>query len=155
MENFFNYISKPLPNDEVDIWFRMNNIIPEKMELFSDFSQSLYEVMMETYLGETTTSNETRITLSNEDKQKHFEWCWNKIIDNFKNEGLVFKKKGEHFDYFKAFFEDIFYNQKEEKIKNSVKDFFIQLFDYNNSFTKSDLDMILIIYKCLDKNMSV
>ena len=40
MENFFNYLSKPLPSDEVDVWFRVNNIIPEKLELYSDFSIS-------------------------------------------------------------------------------------------------------------------
>lgn len=155
MENFFNYISKPLPNDEVEIWFRMNNIIPEKMELFSDFSQSLYNIMNETYLGDSSNSNETRITLTNDDKQKHFEWCWNKILDGFKKEGLTFKIKGEHFDYFRVFFDDIFYNQNEEKIKNSVKEFFLELFDINKPFTKSDLDMILIIYRALDKNMSL
>jgi hypothetical protein len=133
----------------------MNNIIPEKMELFSDFSQSLFDLMIETYLGEEKLPNETRILLSKEDNDKHFEWCWNKIILNFQKEGLIFKQKGEHFNYFKTFFDDIFYNQKEDKIKKSVKDFFNQLFDLNKSFTKSDLDMILIIYKLLDKSLKV
>jgi hypothetical protein len=32
--NFFNYITKNLDPEEVDIWFRVNNIIPEKMELY-------------------------------------------------------------------------------------------------------------------------
>ena len=84
MENFFNYITKPIPQEEVDIWFRVNHIIPEKMELFSDFSQSLYNIMNETYLGDSSDSNETRITLTNDDKQKHFLWCWNRIVDSFK-----------------------------------------------------------------------
>ena len=127
MENFFNYISKPVPPDEVDVWLKMNNIIPEKMELFSDFSQSLYELIKMTYLGESVNSIETKITLTNEDKKKHFEWCWNKTIENFKKEGLFFNLKGEHFDYFKIFFDDIFYNQKEERIKNSVKNFFVAI----------------------------
>ena len=37
MENFFDYISKPMKPDDVDIWLRVNNIVPEKLELFSDF----------------------------------------------------------------------------------------------------------------------
>ena len=32
-------------------------------------------------------------------------------------------KNGEHFEYFKTFFNDIFYNQKEDKIKNSVNEY--------------------------------
>jgi len=68
---------------------------------------------------------------------------------------LLFNKRGEHFEYFRVFFDDIFYNQKEEKVKNSVKDFFKQLFDLKNPFTKSDLDMIAMLYRLLDKSLKV
>ena len=66
MENFFNYVTKPLNPDDVDIWFRVNNIIPEKLELFSDFSNSLNVTITDTYLGEEPKSNETKIILSKE-----------------------------------------------------------------------------------------
>jgi hypothetical protein len=155
MENFFNYLSKPVPPDEVEIWLKMNNIITGKMELFSDFSQSLYDLIRETYLGETTDSFETKIILTKEDNKKHFSWCWNKTIENFKKEGLHFKSEGEHFVYFETFFEDIFYYQKEDKIKNSVNDFFDSLFDVRKPFTKSDLDMINVLYKILDKSLNL
>ena len=153
MENFFNYITKPLNPEDVDIWFRANNIIPEKLELFSDFSHSLYLIVVETYLGEETDPNETKIVMSDEDNEKHFEWCWNKIIDNFKKEGINFSFKGEHFDYFEAFFNDIFYNQGNDKVRHSIDNFFDDLFDIKKPFTKSDLDMISTIYKHLDKNL--
>jgi len=155
VENFFNYLSKPLPPDEVDIWFRINNIIPEKLELYSDFSLSLYMMIVDTYLGDTTDRNETKIKLSSEDNLKHFEWCFNKTIDNFKKEGINFKKKGEHYEYFKNFFSDVFYNQKQENIKNNIKTFFTQLFNTKTPFSKSDLDIISVIYKNLDKNMTI
>jgi hypothetical protein len=153
MENFFNYITKPLNPDDVEVWFRANNIIHEKMELFSDFMHSLNQVILDTYLGETPLSNETKITLTKEDKMSHFEWCWKKTLSNFSKEGIIFQEKGEHYDYFKTFFEDIFYNQQEEKIRNSIGNFFQDLFDKEKSFTKSDLDMIITIYKLLDKNI--
>ena len=155
MENFFNYISKPIPSEDLEIWFRVNNIIPEKMDLFSDFCQSLTMLIIETYLGEQKDRNETKIHLSSEDNSKHFEWCLNKTIENFQKEGIKFNKKGEHINYFKSFYNDVFYNQKEEKIKNSIKTFFKQLFDINVPFSKSDLDIVLLIYKNLDKNMSI
>jgi hypothetical protein len=154
MENFFKYISKPIPSDDVDVWFKINNIIPEKMELFSDFSYSLNMLIVETYLGENNTS-ETKIVLSNEDVEKHFQWCFNKVIDNFSKEGIIIKKKGEHYDYFKTFFYDVFYNQKEEKVRKSIGEFFNELFDIKKPFTKSDLDMIGVIYKLLDKNLEI
>ncbi len=140
--------------DDVDIWFRVNNIIPEKMDLYYDFSFSLYYLILDTYLGDDKNS-ETKIVLSDEDNLKHFEWCWNKTIENFQKEEITFNKKGDHYDYFLSFFTDIFYNQKESKIKSSIGTFFNDLFDRKKPFTKSDLDMISSIYKSLDKNMSV
>lgn len=140
--------------DDVDVWFRVNNIIPEKMDLYYDFSFSLYFLVLETYLGEEK-SNETKVTLSDNDKTKHFDWCWNKTIGNFKKEEITFNLKGDHYEYFLSFFTEIFYNQKESRIKDSIGTFFNDLFDRKKPFTKSDLDMISSIYKSLDKNMNV
>jgi len=155
MENFFNYITKPVPQEDVDIWFRVNNILPEKMELFMDFCHSLNMLIFETYLGEDKNRNETKISVTDDDKIKHFEWCFKKTIENFIREGIRFNKKGEHYEYFKTFFIDVFYNQKEEKIKQLIKSFFLELFDMNTPFSKSDLDIVSLIYKNLDKNMSI
>ena len=153
MENFFNYLSKPIPSDEVDLWFKINNMIPEKLELFYDFSQSLNFLISETYLGGFGNTNETNITLSEDDKYKHFEWCFTKIISNYEKEGIFFEDKGNHFNYFRNFFMEIFYNQKEEKVRSSVKNFFNELFKISKTFTKSDLDMILVIYKVMNENL--
>ena len=104
-------------------------------------------------MGEPPPSNETKITITDEDNDKHFEWCWNKIVIGFSKENIIFESKGDHYDYFKTFFDDIFYNQKEEKVRKSIGHFFNDLFDMKKSFTKSDLDMIVTIYKLLEKNM--
>ena len=150
MENFFNYISKPLEPEDVDVWFRVNNIIPEKLELYSDFIHSLNNLILNTYLGESDI-NETKIVLTSSDDKNHFEWCWMRTVDNFDKENIKFSKKGEHFDYFESFFGETFYNQKDTKVKSSIGFFFTDLFNNEKSFTKSDLDMITTIYKLLDK----
>ena len=93
--------------------------------------------------------------MSEDDNEKHFLWCWKKILDNFKKEGLSFDVEGEHYDYFKSFFDEIFYNQKDEKVRKSISNFFNDLFDVKKPFTKSDLDMISTIYKMLDKHMTI
>jgi hypothetical protein len=121
MENFFNYITKNLNHEEVDVWFRVNNIYPEKLELFSDFTHSLNTLIVDTFLGDETESTETKINLSDEDNRKHFEWCWNKVVDNFNKEKIIFEKKGDHYDYFESFFFEIFYNQKEKELRLSIE----------------------------------
>jgi hypothetical protein len=153
MENFFNYISKPVNPEDVQVWLDMNNIIPEKVELYYDFAKSLHELILDTYLGEHTENSEGDIDMSQEDNDKHFEWCWKKTIDNFGKENLKFYYKGEHFEHFKSFFDEVFYKQNDEKIKKQIKTFFEELFDLKKPFTKSDLDMLTDLYKSLDKNL--
>lgn len=152
--NFFNYITKQLNKEEVDIWFRTHNIILEKMELYYDFSNSLYLKITETYLGDSD-SGETKISMTDEDKENHFNWCWKKVLEDFKKEEIVFETDGDHYTYFKIFFDEIFYKQDDKKIRNSIDVFFRDVFDFDKTFTRSDLDMILEIYKNLDNNLIV
>jgi len=155
MDNFFNYITKQIDRKEVDIWFSMNNIIPERMELVSDFCVSLNNLIVDTYLGEEIQgTNETKISLSDEDKKKHFDWCWEKTIDNFRRENILINKTGEHYDYLVSFFLEVYYNQKETKIRNSIGTFFLDIFNIKNPYTKPDLDMLHGIYKSIEKNIT-
>jgi len=153
MENYYNYISKHLEPDQVDIWFKVNNIIPEKMELYYDFCHSLYLIIIDTYLGDELESNETKVEMSDEDNEKHFNWCWNKNIENFQQENIIFEEQGEHLNYFYSFFKEIFYEQKEPKVKRSIDIFFNDLFNRDKPFTQVDLDLVYNIYKSLDKNL--
>ena len=153
MENFFNYLTRPVSGDDVDTWFRANNILPEKMELFSDFSISLYGLMVTTYLGMDNDANETKINITDDDNENHFQWCWNKTIENFKRENINFEISGEHYTYYLNFFKDVFYNEKQVQMKESIGEFFKELFDVNIPFTKSDLDMILGIYRLMEKGL--
>jgi hypothetical protein len=153
MDNFLNYITKNLDPEEVDIWFKVNNIIPEKMELYYDLSHSLFILIKKTYLGSTDGTSETKVEMTQEDNDKHFEWCWKKIIEEFKKENIIFETEGEHHDYFKTLFNEIYYNQNKDTIRNSIDVFFTDLFNRGKSFTQVDLDLIYNIYKTLDKNL--
>ena len=86
MENFFNWMSKPVPKDEVIIWFNVHNMNYEKIELFGDIFKSLNQIVLDTYMGDDI--KETKISMTLEDKELHFEWCWKKTIDDFMKEGI-------------------------------------------------------------------
>jgi hypothetical protein len=153
MDNFFNYITKNLEIEEVDIWFKANNIIPEKMELYYDLSYSLYLLIQKTYLGNGENNKETKVEMSEEDNTKHFNWCWNKTIKNFNKENIKFQNDGDHYDYFFSLFNELYYKQNKEIIRNSIDVFFLDLFNREKPFTQVDLDLIYNIYKTLDKNL--
>ena len=150
MENFFNWMAKPLPKDEIIIWFNIHNMTYEKIELYGDVFKSLNHIILDTYLGDDIS--ETRITLSDEDKESHFDWCWKKVIDDFRRENIIINYDGEHKEYFKSFYMETFYNQNEVKIKNSIPKFLSDIFDVTMTYSKSDLDLLTELYKLIEKN---
>jgi len=151
MENFFNWMSKPIPQDEVVIWFNVHNMNYERIELYGDIFKSLNHIIIDTYMGEET--KETKISLSQEDKESHFDWCWNKMVEDFRRENIIIKHGGEHKDYFKSFFFDTFYNQSERNVKDAIPNFLVEVFDVEKPFSKSDLDILTELYKLMEKNI--
>ena len=139
MDQFFNWLAKPMEYEEIDAWYKANNIIPELSDLFRDFCFSLLNLVQDTYLGDISNNNkETNIGLTLEDKVSHFDWCWKKTVDNFSKENVFFVKTDESYDYFKNFFMDVFYNQEQEVVKNSLNDFF-------NSYTYETSSLVSFI----------
>lgn len=151
MENFFRWMSKPIPEDEVVVWFSVNNMITEKIELFGDLFKTLYTVMSDTYLGEE--GDETKIAMTQEDKLQHFEWCWKKTIENFNKEKIQIQEEGKHKDYFWEFFKDTYYNQQNQAVRETIPQFIDDLFNLKKPFAKSDLDILTELYKAIDKNI--
>lgn len=151
MENFFSWMSKPLPKDEVVIWFNVHNMSYEKIELVGDIFKSLNQTIIDTYLGDENP--ETRINLDQRDKELHFEWCWNKVVEDFRKENLIIKHSGDHKSYFKDFYMDTFYNQMEKSVKKSIPSFIEDVFNVEKPFTKSDLDILTELYRLLEKNI--
>lgn len=151
MENFFSWISKAIPNDEVTIWFNVHNMSYEKIELVGDIFKSLNQTIINTYLGDG--DYETKISIKQEDKESHFEWCWNRVVEDFRKENIIIKQTGEHKSYFKEFYMDSFYNQPEGSVKKTIPSFIDDVFDVEKTFTKSDLDILTELYKLMDKNI--
>ena len=151
--DFINWISKPVPDEELKIWFSVNNIIYERSELYRDFCVSLVILINETYFGDKDGKFESEIQMTDEDNLNHFDWCWNKTIENFKKENIKFLQEGNHKIYFKSFIGDVFYNQKDQTVKKSVSKFLDDLFSRDKGFSKSDLDLLTEIYKLMDSNI--
>lgn len=151
MENFFNWMSKPIPKDEVVIWFNIHNMNYEKIELYGDIFKSLNHIVHDTYMGGDLI--ETKISLTQEDKELHLEWCWKKTVEDFKKEGILISLEGEHKEYFKGFYLDTFYNPTEKNVKEAIPSFIFDVFDVEKPFTKSDLDILTELYKMMEKNI--
>ena len=73
MRHFFDWLAKPMKDEDVTAWFLANNITPELTNLFRDFMISFIELMKQTYLGDDFEENtETKVGMTNEQKLGHF-----------------------------------------------------------------------------------
>jgi hypothetical protein len=142
---FYKYIVEPIPKSDLEIWFKANNIIPEKSELFFYFIKSLYILVEKTYLGSDV--------IKDDESKNHFLWCWNKVIGDLEKENIKFNVEGDHFDYFWNFFLESFYSSDNRLIIDKVDTFFTTLFIITDRKTKSELDIYTELYKTLDNNL--
>ena len=143
VSEFYDYLTQEMNENQIEVWLKANNIIPEYSELFYDFVMSLYMLVEITYLGDDVVSTE-------DDKQGHFNWCFNKVIDDFEKENIIFSSKGQHYDYFWTFFEDAFYYEETRESVQNIEIFFKNLFNLKGKKTKSELDMYTDLYKILE-----
>ena len=132
----------------MNLWVKANNISVSKVTLFGDYFHSIYNLIEDTYLGEDVIKSEKEIS-------GHFNWCWNKTIENFKKENILFNKEGTHQDYFYHFFCESFYNKKNDEHLEKLKHFLSRLFILHTTKTKSELDMLYEIYILLNESLTV
>lgn len=145
-ERFLTYIKRMMPEQNKNIILESNGITFDKCELYSDFTSSILMIVFETYLGDN---------LTNIDKQiEHFEWCWNKNLSNFKEEGIDFDNL-ELFNYFLEFTLEVFYcfEDKDETFTDDVLSIWNKLYDIEINKTESDLDSLIEIYKIFEKTL--
>jgi len=142
---FYRYVSEPVAQRDLDMWFKANNIVQEKSELFFYFIKSLYILVDKTYLGpDVIDENESK---------NHFMWCWDKVISDLEKEDIRFSRTGTHFEYFWNFFLESFYTNDSTIVIDKVDKFFSSLFVINDLKTKSELDIYTELYKTLDNNL--
>ena len=146
---FFTYISAPIPDELRDISFKVNRILPEKTELYHEILISLFDIVFNTYLGRELINTEKKSV-------EHFEWCWKKNISNFNKEKIFLKEDKEIMNYFTQFTLESFYNEKINKrhdIETKIKWFWGKCFDYSGCRTRSELDILVEVYKLFEKTL--
>jgi hypothetical protein len=131
---------------QIDIWYRTYSINRDKIILFYDFLSSLHTLIDETFLGVDVLYKEF-------DQRGHFDWCWNKIIENFNKERIFFKDKGNHYEYFWNFFFEAYYLSKIDEKETRISEYFYKLFDFRYVKSRSELDILTEVYKLFEQNL--
>jgi hypothetical protein len=131
---------------QIDIWYRTYNINREKILLYYDFLVSLHTLIEETFLG-------VDVIYTENDQRNHFNWCWDKVVENFSNERIFFKERGNHYEYFWVFFHEAYYISKLQDREHKIGEYLYKLFDFRYVKSTSELDILTEVYKLLNHNL--
>lgn len=145
-ESYLDFVSSESYKQQIDVWYRAYNISREKTELFYDFLMSLHNLIDETYLGED-------VIMTTDDQINHFTWCWDKTVESFNKERIVFKERGSAYKYLWNFYSEAYYYSKNKESIIRIPEYFYILFDFVHKKTRSELDMLTELYKLLEQNL--
>ena len=145
--DFLNYINKPLDKENISNLYLTNNVIYERSIIYQDFVLSLIDLVCETYMGDDITNDD--------EKLNHFDWCWNKTINNFKEEGIDFSGDNNLYEYFLNFMLETFYlsKKKSNALHFNLLKLWSYLFGFTVSKTRSDVDSFIEVYQLFDNSI--
>ena len=145
---FIQYITKPLTMEEMTLLYKANNINYDKCNLYYDFILTLNRKINNTFLGDDVINLE-------KDIHNHFEWCFNHTVKNFSKEGIILKETNLLQEYFFNFYVELFYNITNKKEALEKLDKFPDMsFKYYRLKTRSDMDVLLELYRLLEKSLN-
>ena len=61
------------------------------------------------------------------------------IISNFEKENITFVFKNDDYDYFRKFFFEVYYDQSDIEVRDSIDSFLKQLFDTGTEHSQSQI----------------
>ncbi len=137
--------------DSIKILYKASEIDFMLVDLFNDFSQSLNLILFDTYLGDENYNYS--------DKINHFKWCWDKNIDNFKKEGIIFNDTQELYEYFLEHVVRFYYlldkEDDKEEIEFSLMVLTESIFNYDKKKTNRELQIFFKVYSLLKKSINL
>ena len=86
---------------------------------------------------------------------QHFNWCVDKVLSDFGEENIIFQDTTQIKEYFYFFYEELFYKRNEDVNKLDKLDKLANLsFNYHRLKSRSDIDVLIELYKLLDKSLT-
>jgi len=126
-------------------FYKIVNINYQKMELFSDFIELLYNKINQTYLGDEYIKDDII--------EKHFYWCLNQINLKFAEEKIFFEFDEKTKKLLLDIFKDIFYLNKNDLVRTDSINYWYHLFQYNNKKNDTDMSYLIKLYKIFNNSI--
>lgn len=127
-----------------------HDIIKNRIEIYHDFTINLFNYIIRYYVDYESINSE-------EDISNHYNWCFDKVCDEFLLEGINFKDNESLRDYFKTYFYHEFYQAQNDSTKNvslqHYEKFWKNIFEIENQKNKGTIKVLIGLYKIFDESI--
>jgi len=123
-------------------------IVKDRVEIYKDFTINLLYYIVDYYLDKKTLSNDVDI-------KNHYNWCFNKVCDEFKRENIEFIGNDKLKKYFYNFYYHQFYKREihansEEFTLFSYEKFWRNIFEIDKQKNKNVINTLIELYNIYD-----
>jgi len=124
-------------------------IVKDRVEIYKDFALNLLYYINYYYIDYESINTD-------EDINNHFNWCYNKVCDEFKLEGLDFSKNAGIRKYFNAYYYYNFYKVdfKQDTSLKYYENFWKTIFEIEKQKNKNIINVLIEIYTMFDKSVN-
>ena len=126
-------------------------LIKDRVELYEDFSLNLLNYIYKYYLDKASLYSDVNI-------EHHFNFCYNKVCEEFKQEGIDFSNNKELKKYFYNYYHDYFYNgdRFDTKEEINLKDYtsiWKNIFNIDGIKQKNAISLLVDIYLIFEESI--
>ena len=122
-------------------------IVKDRVEAYRDFTLNLLYYIDHYYLDSETLSDDVDI-------KNHFSFCFRKVCNEFKEEGIDFSDNTKLYEYFYQFYYYQFYKlQEESEHDNSLsfyEKFWKNIFEIDRQKNKNVINTLIELYQIFD-----
>lgn len=124
--------------------YHKHNITIERANCYKEFTLRLITHIHDTYFGND-------FIFEDEDIRGHFNWCYNKTVDEFLDIGINFKENDTLYNYFIKHYYKYFYKVETQNKEVDIK-IFTKIFDYKKIKSNFELDEFIKLYTIFNKS---
>lgn len=133
----------------------MNNtkkyiIVKDRVEIYKDFAINLLHYIHHYYLDKNTLSDDVDI-------KNHYNWCFNKVCNEFKEENIDFSANDELREYYYSYYYHRFYktdNTQDTSVTYYEK-FWKSVFEIEKQKNKNVINILIELYNIYDKSINL
>jgi len=124
-------------------------IVKDRVEIYRDFAMNLLYYIFNFYIDKESLS-------ADEDIRNHYNWCFNKVCEEFKQEDLDFSTNQELKEYFFAYYYHQFYkvNNNQDTSIEYYEKFWKNIFEIDRQKNKNIINILIEIYNIYDKSVN-